>query len=434
MSLKTYFVSRGLERFLGEHRLAKRRRQLERSRRRRGAPHQLEYFHEPGEPYSALLLQLLPELIERYDVELKVWLTDPAPDWAAPERAALIAYSRRDAAALANRAGLEFFDPGSAPTEVAVLAASNEMAALLQDGATNVEQLNALIAVDRALWRTELQPATEDRSKRTRSEGSSRREKLGHYLSGTLYYEKEWYWGPDRLHYLEDRLHGLGAQRSEEAPTPLFPPPPDLSGRGRLRPTTGLEFFLSFRSPYTWLATRRVRALADAYGVPLTLRYVLPMVMRSLPVPRTKGLYIMQDAAREARRLGIPFGRIADPVGTPVERGYAVLPWAIEEGLGYEFCESFLRGVWSEGVDAGSDRGLRLLVERAGLRWAAARPLIGGDHWQAEAEANRLELMSEGIWGVPSFRYGATTTWGQDRLWLMDEALQAAALHSEAGP
>ena len=438
MSLKTYFVSRGLERFLSGRRLEKRRRLLERSRVRRGAPHEIEYFHEPGDPYAALLVQLLPQLLERYKLRLKFWLVNPPADWAAPERAALTAYSRRDAAVLARKAGLSFADPGATPAREAVVAACNELGALVEGAAGSDVQLATLervAQIEQSLWRGELMPAVKDSSEAARARGSARREKLGHYLGATLCYEKEWYWGIDRLHYLEQRLQNLGAGIASEAPDLLFAPPSTPAGTARLNPSTGLEFFLSFRSPYTWLATERVQALANAYGVPLRLRYVLPMVMRNLPVPRTKGLYIMQDAAREARRLGIPFGRIADPVGEPVERGYAILPWAIDEGLGYEFCESFLRGVWSEGVDAGSDRGLKLLVERAGLSWAAAKPLIGGNHWRAEAEANRLELMSENIWGVPSFRYGATSTWGQDRLWLMEDALQAATtLHSEGAP
>ena len=41
-----------------------------------------------------------------------------------------------------------------------------------------------------------------------------------------------------------------------------------------------------------------------------------------------------------------------------------------------------------------------------------------------EAEANRLEMMERGIWGVPSFRVGDTITWGQDRLWVIEHALQ----------
>ena len=44
--------------------------------------------------------------------------------------------------------------------------------------------------------------------------GSRLRERLGHYLGGMLYYGGEWYWGVDRLHFLERRLHVARASRA----------------------------------------------------------------------------------------------------------------------------------------------------------------------------------------------------------------------------
>jgi 2-hydroxychromene-2-carboxylate isomerase len=165
--------------------------------------------------------------------------------------------------------------------------------------------------------------------------------------------------------------------------------------------------------------------LAHAYNAELRLRFVLPMVMRGLPVPRAKRFYILRDCAREAERLGLPFGRLVDPVGRPVERGYAVLYHAREQGRAEAFCGAFLRGVWSEGIDAGSDRGLRRITERAGLDWAQARAALNDDRWRAEAEQNREALLGRGLWGVPSFGVGDTVVWGQDRLWQVEAALRA---------
>ena len=182
-----------------------------------------------------------------------------------------------------------------------------------------------------------------------------------------------------------------------------------------------LHFFASFRSPYTWISTERVIGLAEAFGVNLRIRFVLPMVMRGLPVKRSKRVYILLDAAREARRNGVQFGPVSDPVGKPVERGYSLLPWAIDQGKGIEYFRSFMTLVWSQAVDAGSDRGLRRIVEEAGLDWAEGRVYLGDPAWREEAERNREELFDLGLWGVPSFRVGSVAVWGQDRLWVVED-------------
>jgi 2-hydroxychromene-2-carboxylate isomerase len=84
-----------------------------------------------------------------------------------------------------------------------------------------------------------------------------------------------------------------------------------------------------------------------------------------------------------------------------------------------------MRAVWSQGVDAGTDNGLRSIVEEAGLSWRLARPLIGTEGWREQAEANRKELTALGLWGVPCFRFEDTAVWGQDRLWVIEDAIRA---------
>lgn len=421
MSLKTAIASRVINHILSPERLARQREKIERRRRKADAPHVLEYFHEAGDAYSHLMLGMLVTLTARYDVEVKTHLVGPPPDWAAPERGQLEAYARKDAARLAARLGADFSDTGNQPSPGAVSAANNAFAQRIRTG----DFLAEASKISAALWAGK--GGAEDAAPDTLdliASGDARREALGHYLGATLYYGGEWYWGPDRLHYLEARLCELGTCKGEADTAPAFPPP--LVPAGFAEPGSDrsvLHYYLSFRSPYTYIAARRAKALAEAYGAELRLRYVLPMVMRGLPVPRMKSMYIARDVAREATRLGIPYGRIADPVGKPVERGYALLHGAVARGRGYEFALSFMEGVWSEGLDAGSDATLRIMVERAGLDWTDMKPLLDADDWRAEAEANREEMMALGIWGVPSFRVGEVAAWGQDRLWLIEDAL-----------
>ncbi len=279
----------------------------------------------------------------------------------------------------------------------------------------------------------EFPPAVQVATEAAILQGSERRERLGHYLGAMFYYAPEWYWGVDRLHHLERRLEGDGARRAGAAPGPIVAPP-DFSGRDAEVPQDRrftLEFFLSLRSPYTYIVMERIRDLGQRLPVDVIQRPVLPMVMRGLPLPRSKKLYIPLDTKREADAAGVRFGNICDPVGEPVERGFSLYGWAREQGRGPEFLLEFARAAFADGVDTGSDEGLRLVVERAGLSWGDAR--VDRDGWRAELEQNRKTMLELGLWGVPSFRLLGDDdapdfcTWGQDRVWLIEQEIRRRA-------
>lgn len=344
------------------------------------------YFHDHCDPYSALTAAVLAPLQERYAVAVRAYAVSPPDTAAAPDVARLSAYAVRDAALVAQQFGVA---PLSDPDGSGVPADTPQ----------------------------------------NRAEGDAVRARLGHYLGATFFFEGEWYWGLDRLAYLEERLASL----RRDAHADLIAPRPDedFNGAQPLRDGVTLEFFASLRSPYTYLALARAAALARAYGAGFAIRFVLPMVMRGLPVPQAKRLYIVRDCKREAERLGLPFGRICDPVGAPTERGLAVLHHAMKIGRGEAFLQSFLQGVFADGLDAGSEAGLSRIAARAGVSDAVVRAALKDPTWRAVAEANRDALLGAGLWGVPSFRVvmpdGARAAhWGQDRLWAVECDLRVA--------
>ena len=75
-------------------------------------------------------------------------------------------------------------------------------------------------------------------------------------------------------------------------------------------------------------------------------------------------------------------------------------------------------------------RGLRVVVERAGLSWEGARKHLDSEGWRPELERNRKLLLEQGLWGVPSFRLVGEDgepdycTWGQDRIWRVEEEIR----------
>jgi 2-hydroxychromene-2-carboxylate isomerase len=100
------------------------------------------------------------------------------------------------------------------------------------------------------------------------------------------------------------------------------------------------------------------------------------------------------------------------------------MPLAEFHGLGQAFVLSFMRGVWSEGLDAGSDRDLRTITDRAGLHWTEVCIALEKTQWRKTAEINRQEMLNLGLWGVPSFRLNDTAVWGQDRLSALEQTLR----------
>jgi 2-hydroxychromene-2-carboxylate isomerase len=391
MSLIKASIGRSITRLITSSHLERIRRSVFSMRRKLlGDVATVHYFHQSDDPYSQLLARCLPTLQSRYAVSIASHAV-PQPDaTAAPDLERLRAWSLRDADRLASAV------PALPP-------------------------MNASAAAERPASVTAL------------AEGAALRKRLGHYLGATLYFEGEWYWGVDRLHYLEARLAEAGlrvAHHDDRATMAFISPPRELqlqTVNATASPRHVIHFYCSLRSPYTYLAARRVRELATHYGAELRLRFVLPMVMRGLPVPLPKRLYILRDTKREANRLGQDFGTLVDPVGKPVENGLALLHAAINSGNGSALLESFLEGVFAQGIDASSIRGLHHIAHRAGLSPEVIETALADDSWRIVAEANRSDMLERGIWGVPSFRVNEKPLlWGQDRLWMLEEDLLAA--------
>lgn len=187
---------------------------------------------------------------------------------------------------------------------------------------------------------------------------------------------------------------------------------------------TRVDFFFSFRSPYSYLAAPRAFALGDRPGVEVVYRGVIPMAMRGQKVPQAKRLHTLRDAKREAVRLGMPFGRIHDPIGEGALRCLRVAQHAVDVGAERAFVLTASRAIWAEAVDVASDRGLRAVCERAGLDWGACRAAIADPAMQARVEADTQALADLGHWGVPVFVVDGELFWGQDRIDDVDHALR----------
>jgi len=255
---------------------------------------------------------------------------------------------------------------------------------------------------------------------------------LKHYSGAMFYYEDEWYWGVDRLYHLEERLKSLGALKDPSLPS-IAPRPeiPTTYTASAARLT--LEYFPSLRSPYTAVSWDPTMQLVRHSGVQLSVRPVLPMVMRGVPATFEKAFYVFKDAAREARASKQDYGRFFDPIGEPVKRGYSLYNWALGQEKGQEVLGAFLKAAFVKGINTNSLVGMRKVAAMAGLDWQEAKNHLDDTSWQETLENNRQAMYSFGSWGVPSYRLldenGKTIlgVWGQDRLWLIAKKIEEIA-------
>lgn len=374
----------------------------------------LELYYEAGDPHSQLAADLARRWLPHLRVPLRILLVPPPAAETYPEEAKQRDFAAQDAARLAPCHGLPApisLTPGqiTALTQ-ALAAAGSDAQAFLAAERTALDlaargDLGSLSQVDAA-------------AAAVLAANAQRRARLGHYLPGMWQYRGEWFWALDRLDFLQARLQEHRALGDGISLTSR-----DATALPESAPTAGtpLEFWFSFRSPYSYLAAVELLRRYEAGAIPnLQVRPVLPMVMRGLPVPRVKRLYIVRDVKRCADTLGLAFGRIHDPVGDGVLRLLTVYPYAADVATQLRYCAIAGQTVWAEGLDARRDDVLKSVLDRCGLDADAAFGKLSQGVDTKRAEADREALFAAGLWGVPSFRYGNFTTWGCDRLWMID--------------
>ncbi len=188
-----------------------------------------------------------------------------------------------------------------------------------------------------------------------------------------------------------------------------------------------LEFFYDFTSPYSYLASTRVEAVAARAGATVRFRpFLLGGVFKAtgnrapLEVP-AKGRHMWVDLSRWAERLGVPLARPATfPIASILALRAALA--AEQEGKLVPFTHAVFRAYWAEGRDIASPEVLAAVATSVGLD-GAARVARAPDFKAALAESTQSAI-DRGAVGAPTFFVGDEMFVGNDRLDFVEEALR----------
>lgn len=199
--------------------------------------------------------------------------------------------------------------------------------------------------------------------------------------------------------------------------------------------TLTADLFFSFRSPYSYLAVGRYRAMSEEYDLDIALRPVYPLAIREPDFfernhPNWLG-YTMRDMIRVAQYHQIPFGAPRpDPIVQDVitrtiasEQPYIrritrLGQAAAQRGKGLAFAAEAGRLIWGGAENWHEGEHLAGAAQRAGLDLAEldAQVQAEADALDAEIADNQNALEAAGHWGVPTLVIAGEPFFGQDRI------------------
>ena len=193
-----------------------------------------------------------------------------------------------------------------------------------------------------------------------------------------------------------------------------------------------IEFYFDFISPYGYLGSTQVEALAARYGrtvdwKPVLLGITVMKVMGLKPLPETplKKDYILIDKPRMAKLLGVPLVEhgLKGVNSLAASRAFLWLK-AQDPALAVRFAHRIYERLWVQGRDitpaeAVVEEGAAIGVDRAALLAAIESPEMNAALKEAVDAA-----IAKGVFGVPTFIADGEPLWGVDRLWMLEHWLK----------
>ncbi len=215
-----------------------------------------------------------------------------------------------------------------------------------------------------------------------------------------------------------------------------------------------IDVFWSFRSPWSYLATPRLRQWQERYELDVRFRAVYPIAIRTpeffLQMNPLWPSYFQRDLVRVAEFLELPLTwPNPDPVqqylgddGRPrtseeqphIHRLTRLGIVAEEQSRGIEFADEISRLIWQGTANWHEGGHLAEATERAGLDLAELDRVVAAeeDRIETRIEQNQADHEKAGHWGVPTMAFKGEPFFGQDRLDVLLWRLRKEGLQDRA--
>lgn len=187
-----------------------------------------------------------------------------------------------------------------------------------------------------------------------------------------------------------------------------------------------LTFFFDFTSPYSYLASTQVEALARRIGaelewVPTFLAGVMRATGNSPPATvELKGKHMARDLARWAAIYGVPLRwNPWFPFASQHALRAAAATATTDPARAVAFHKALFAAAWIDGDDLGDRAVLAKVARAAGVDETLAANATDDPVWKDALKVNTDRAVALGAFGMPAFEYAGDLYFGNDRLELI---------------
>jgi len=185
---------------------------------------------------------------------------------------------------------------------------------------------------------------------------------------------------------------------------------------------SAIDFYFDFSSPYSYIASEWIEALAARHGRTVDWKAVLlgatfqAAELKSPVDYPIKREYSLHDFARSARFAGVPL-TIPAHFPIPTQNAARVFWWLKDkrDTTASQWARHCLRAYFARGVDLSDTSRLKELAAEFGIDANEAEAVWTDPQWKARLKAANDAAIAAGVFGAPFFVIDKEPFWGNDR-------------------
>lgn len=189
-----------------------------------------------------------------------------------------------------------------------------------------------------------------------------------------------------------------------------------------MTPLAPIDFYFDFSSPYSYIASEWIDALAARHARTVRWHAILlgaTFQAAELKSPLShpiKGEYSLLDFDRSARFENVPF-KMPQQFPVASQNAARVFWWlhAQDGARARLWARHVFRALFTSGVNPGDVESLKGLAREFGVRPEEVEAVWSDPAWKAHLKKTNDDAIEAGVFGAPFFLIDGEPFWGNDR-------------------